>query len=359
MNVRAQSGPQRGAFTLIELLVVIAIIALLIGILLPALGEARRSGKLAVSINNEKQHGVAAGTYAADFEDKIFSFTWIPGEYPPTKFDDLGSDVAGMDPGRPGDWIAAAARQAVSILRDRADREDISRITGWIPHVFYTHLVLNDYLQQRLPEPMVVSPEDKFRRLWQTDPHAYDNCEFTPNAGCGTNQTKRWPYSSSYQVVPASYSVDMLRSFGGRIQRPFAQGRSHLRYISGSPVGKRKLGDVAFPAQKVHMFDVDQRHFTKRRVYHAYPIARVPLLFFDGAVNVKQTGDANVGFRPLIPTLGEPTLYRYQPDAWEAPTLSGERFDIVKGYYRWTRGGLAGIDFGGTEINTGQPRPGG
>jgi prepilin-type N-terminal cleavage/methylation domain-containing protein len=69
---------RRDGFTIVELLVVVAIIALLIAILLPAIGKARDAARVTQSQGNLRNLAVANDTYAADWADR--QFTAVPDD---------------------------------------------------------------------------------------------------------------------------------------------------------------------------------------------------------------------------------------------------------------------------------------
>ncbi len=340
---------RRRAFTLIELLVVIAIIALLVGILLPALSEARKTSRRTICQSNLHQFGVAYQGYASDFKDNMASFTWRAGVAWSVR--DLANDTDDTYTFPPAaDDTAAAANQAIAIFRYRADRRDMTPIPLWIPHILYSHLVMNDYLQQRLPEKMVACPDDRVRNLWQDasqqvpgDPDTpFFNLVERPDYPQRTNVQRRWPYSSSYTLPPSYYSPD--KRVGSR--NTIYQGDTHRTYVTNdSQLGRRKYSEVSFPSAKAMMYDNYAQH-QKRRLYYAYDEVVQPILFADTSVNDRAGRDCNDGWNPNIGSRARTSIV-YTPDTnWEPPTRNGAVSQIVPGNQQWTQLGMGGADWG-------------
>ena len=162
---------------MIELLVVIAIIALLIGILLPALGEAKRTGKLTQCQAKLQQMGVASNAYTITYQDKIVSFSWTTLLSTNTPYADLNVTFAND--------IAAAAAQAIDIIRRRAalTPTQMPLPTNWTPQILYNHLAVVEEQDWTVATQNVICTQDVNRIRWARSWAAFDSGAADPVPG--------------------------------------------------------------------------------------------------------------------------------------------------------------------------------
>lgn len=105
------------AFTLVEMLVSVAIIAVLLGVLMPSLGSARRQAQAVVCRNNLRSIWTGVRMYAQQYRDRVPVIEPIPPLYPQNLVTDMTNDAYDpFDSDRPyavgtilGDYVQAGS----------------------------------------------------------------------------------------------------------------------------------------------------------------------------------------------------------------------------------------------------------
>ncbi len=245
-------------FTVIELLVVISIIALLIGILLPAIGKARDSAKVTASKSNLRELGIANHVYASEWADRHFTLVRdnlsIYGSVQNYNDEIYGgsSDYYEGHPDIVWGWQSDGILRGCESFRPECQwfyqpigwpGEQGAYAFGWFraPHVRQFHA----YLNGRVHDPVYFAPKDRLS-IAAVEPCQDDPGEFAlPDDDGGNCPGPVWP---TYVWSPAAL-------FNPQVMRNIDDGGWQSPWDLPSGFRCPSMGQITYPSLKTHMIE--------------------------------------------------------------------------------------------------------
>ncbi|MEE2896001.1 MAG: prepilin-type N-terminal cleavage/methylation domain-containing protein [Planctomycetota bacterium] len=199
---------KRHGFTLVELLVVIAIIALLIGLLLPALSKAQQSAR---TVKDSNQIGQISRAFMIFAESDPGGYLPMPGRINRFTHPNLGST--------PG----------------KGPQNYIKDSTGHL----YSSMVAQEYFNVDLPiSPVEQNPVvSQYGSDSSDDSTAYDYTAYDPPSDTYWMGDEADPPSVAPGTAPSGSPNTVFRS---KINRPSPNGRSHTSYAHSMMAGDRR-----------------------------------------------------------------------------------------------------------------------
>lgn len=334
-------------FTLVELLVVIAIIGMLVGLLLPAVQQAREAARVMQCSNNLKNLGLAAlniESSSRSFPSAGYGYLWV------------GDPDAGLDEKQPASWcytlLPALEQNALFQLSSDGDvpEKPSTTQTSGAKTLMETPLPIFHCPSRRTPKLYETRPNVGLRN-GGTMPSQSTKCDYAASAGtynsgsgiwsyngpttsdvAGYRANKNWPsYSSNHTGVTYIFSKTAVGAIRDGLSNTYLYGEKFLEpelyesmYVGSSICGANDYshwcGSDAEVLRSTFGGTYSGTTFTRSSS------ARPPLQDRAGYRGVYQFGSAHAGAVGMVLCDGSVQRVSYSVDA-EIHQCHGDRAD--------------------------------